>query len=191
MILPVELVSLFVVHGGGLILDLTAGYLLFFDVTRPYAMFFVSYFHCMNSQLFSIGESVAFRHRLDTSLTLESLSSALVLAGMFPYTMLATTPMFCYVDWPRRFFSHFPSFLTAVLPFTTPEPQPSASCIYPEVQSRSSDRRQTPPDRNISKPRFKHKLGAIFTVVYILEQLFMPYSHFITKVSPHSLNTHV
>uniref|UniRef100_A0A3P8UPS0 Gamma-glutamyl carboxylase n=1 Tax=Cynoglossus semilaevis TaxID=244447 RepID=A0A3P8UPS0_CYNSE len=155
MILPVELVSLFVVHGGGLILDLTAGYLLFFDVTRPYAMFFVSYFHCMNSQLFSI--------------------------GMFPYTMLATTPMFCYVDWPRRFFSHFPSFLTAVLPFTTPEPQPSASCIYPEVQSRSSDRRQTPPDRNVSKPRFKHKLGAIFTVVYILEQLFMPYSHFITK----------
>lgn len=43
-------------HGGGLVLDLTAGYLLFFDVTRPYAFFFVSYFHCMNSQLFSIGE---------------------------------------------------------------------------------------------------------------------------------------
>lgn len=56
--LPVELVSLLVVHGGGLILDLTAGYLLFFDVTRPYAFFFVSYFHCMNSQLFSIGGSV-------------------------------------------------------------------------------------------------------------------------------------
>lgn len=54
-IIPVELVSLLVVHGGGLILDLTAGYLLFFDATRPYAFFFVSYFHCMNSQLFSIG----------------------------------------------------------------------------------------------------------------------------------------
>jgi len=56
MILPVELVSLMVVHGGGLILDLTAGYLLFFDATRPVAIFFVSYFHCMNSQLFSIGK---------------------------------------------------------------------------------------------------------------------------------------
>lgn len=55
VMLPVELVSLLVVHGGGLILDLTAGYLLFFDATRPYAFFFVSYFHCMNSQLFSIG----------------------------------------------------------------------------------------------------------------------------------------
>lgn len=58
LLLPVELVNLLVVHGGGLILDLTAGYLLFFDVTRPYGIFFVSYFHCMNSQLFSIGESV-------------------------------------------------------------------------------------------------------------------------------------
>lgn len=58
MILPVELVSLLVVHGGGLVLDLSAGYLLFFDVTRPYGIFFVSYFHCMNSQLFSIGEAV-------------------------------------------------------------------------------------------------------------------------------------
>lgn len=56
MILPVELVSLVVVHVGGLILDLTAGYLLFFDATRPLAFFFVSYFHCMNSQLFSIGK---------------------------------------------------------------------------------------------------------------------------------------
>lgn len=58
MILPVELVSVLVVHGGGLVLDLSAGYLLFFDVTRPYGIFFVSYFHCMNSQLFSIGEAV-------------------------------------------------------------------------------------------------------------------------------------
>jgi vitamin K-dependent gamma-carboxylase len=57
MILPNEMVSLLVVHGGGLCLDLSAGYLLFFDATRPFGIFFVSYFHCMNSQLFSIGES--------------------------------------------------------------------------------------------------------------------------------------
>ena len=61
VILPVELINLLVVHGGGLILDLSAGYLLFFDATRPYGIFFVSYFHCMNSQLFSIGES-SFKH---------------------------------------------------------------------------------------------------------------------------------
>lgn len=72
MILPVELVSLLVVHGCGLVLDLSAGYLLFFDVTRPYGIFFVSYFHCMNSQLFSIGEAVVmfqFRGRFSCRLT--------------------------------------------------------------------------------------------------------------------------
>uniref|UniRef100_A0A8C5H3W8 Vitamin K-dependent gamma-carboxylase n=1 Tax=Gouania willdenowi TaxID=441366 RepID=A0A8C5H3W8_GOUWI len=115
-ILPVELVNLLVVHGGGLVLDLTAGYLLFFDATRPYAFFFVSYFHCMNSQLFSI--------------------------GMFSYTMLATSPLFCYPDWPRRFFSHFPSFLKPVLPLTTPELQPSTSCVYNEVSNLSGDQQE-------------------------------------------------
>uniref|UniRef100_A0A8C5H6I0 Vitamin K-dependent gamma-carboxylase n=1 Tax=Gouania willdenowi TaxID=441366 RepID=A0A8C5H6I0_GOUWI len=144
-ILPVELVNLLVVHGGGLVLDLTAGYLLFFDATRPYAFFFVSYFHCMNSQLFSI--------------------------GMFSYTMLATSPLFCYPDWPRRFFSHFPSFLKPVLPLTTPELQPSTSCVYNERPAHSK----------LSKPRLKHKLAAIFTLLYIAEQFFLPYSHFITQ----------
>ncbi|KAM6902530.1 vitamin K-dependent gamma-carboxylase [Xenentodon cancila] len=146
-ILPVELVSLLVVHGGGLILDLTAGYLLFFDATRPYAIFFVTYFHCMNSQLFSI--------------------------GMFSYTMLATSPLFCYPDWPRRFFAHFPSFLSRVLPLTAAEPQPSTSCVY------HTERQEGPAVA--SKLRLKHKLRAIFTILYITEQLFMPYSHFITQ----------
>lgn len=155
LILPVELVSLLVVHGGGLILDLTAGYLLFFDVTRPYAFFFVSYFHCMNSQLFSI--------------------------GMFPYTMLATSPLFCYPDWPRNFFAHFPSFLRPVLPLTSPGSQPSPSCVYEEIQGSGTQQRQTPAAAKSSKLRLKHKLGAIFTVLYLMEQFFMPYSHFITQ----------
>uniref|UniRef100_A0A4W6CE07 Vitamin K-dependent gamma-carboxylase n=1 Tax=Lates calcarifer TaxID=8187 RepID=A0A4W6CE07_LATCA len=155
LILPVELVSLLVVHGGGLILDLTAGYLLFFDATRPYAFFFVSYFHCMNSQLFSI--------------------------GMFSYTMLATSPIFCYPDWPRRFFGRFPAFLRVVLPLTSPDPQPSPSCVYNEIQSTGTKRQETPPVAKTSKLRLKHKLGAIFTIIYLLEQFFLPYSHFITQ----------
>lgn len=155
VILPVELVNLLVVHGGGLFLDLTAGYLLFFDATRPYAFFMVSYFHCMNSQLFSI--------------------------GMFSYTMLATSPLFCYTDWPRRFFARFPAFLRAVLPLTSPDPQPSTSCVYNKIQSTSTDPQETPPVAKAPKLRLKHKLAAIFTVLYITEQLFLPYSHFITK----------
>lgn len=51
-----ELTSLLVVHWCGLLLDLSAGFLLFFDASRPIGLVFVSYFHCMNSQLFSIGQ---------------------------------------------------------------------------------------------------------------------------------------
>ncbi|XP_077592991.1 vitamin K-dependent gamma-carboxylase [Stigmatopora nigra] len=153
VILPVELVSLLVVHGGGLMLDLSAGYLLFFDATRPYAMFFVSYFHCMNSQLFSI--------------------------GMFPYAMLATSPLFCYADWPKKFFGRFPTFLRSILPLTQVEPQPSSSCVYPDEPS--SGRQRRPQSSSSPKFRFKHKLATIFAMVYILEQFFLPYSHFITQ----------
>ncbi|KAM6986882.1 vitamin K-dependent gamma-carboxylase isoform 2-T2 [Aplochiton taeniatus] len=153
LIIPVETVNLLVIHGGGLVLDLTAGYLLFFDATRPLAFFFVSYFHCMNSQLFSI--------------------------GMFSYTMLATSPLFSYPDWPRRFFARFPGFLRVVLPNTSSNLQPSTSCIYPEAQS--TELQETPSVPKASKLRFKHKLGAIFTILYLAEQFFLPYSHFITQ----------
>ncbi|MBN3276865.1 VKGC carboxylase, partial [Polyodon spathula] len=145
-----EMTSVLVVHGGGLVLDLTAGYLLFFDATRPVAMVFVSYFHCMNSQLFSI--------------------------GMFSYTMLATSLLFCYPDWPRRFFSKFPACLSRALPMVMPAPQHSPSCVYPEPESSEA--------ANLTKPTKlsrRHRLGALFTVLYIAEQFFMPYSHFITQ----------
>lgn len=155
VILPVELVSLLVVHGGGLVLDLTAGYLLFFDATRPYAFFFVSYFHCMNSQLFSI--------------------------GMFPYTMLATSPLFCYPDWPRRFFVRFPAVLRVALPLTSPDAQPSTSCVYNEIQATGTECQETLKVSRSSKLRLRHKLGAIFAILYIIEQFLLPYSHFITQ----------
>ncbi|KAK2871355.1 hypothetical protein Q8A67_023882 [Cirrhinus molitorella] len=154
-ILPVELVSLMVVHGGGLILDLTAGYLLFFDATRPVAFFFVSYFHCMNSQLFSI--------------------------GMFSYTMLATSALFCYPDWPRRFFGRFPEFLQPILPFISPAPIPSSSCVYPNPPSGSGEQQEAHTTPKPTTPSFKHKLRAIFAILYIMEQFFLPYSHFITQ----------
>lgn len=108
---------------------------------------------------------------------------------MFPYTMLATTPLFCYADWPRRFFSCFPEFLWPFLPVLTTPPQPSSSCLYPNLSNRS--KKQTDTQTVVHKPstqRFRHKIAAIFTIVYILEQFFMPYSHFITKVISFCLN---
>lgn len=109
---------------------------------------------------------------------------------MFSYTMLATSPLFCYPDWPRRFFGRFPAFLQAVLPFTSTDPQPSPSCVYAEARRASAEPRENQDSRPAAtaakkapKLRWKHKVAAVFTIVYIVEQLFMPYSHFITQVN--------
>ncbi|KAM6395625.1 vitamin K-dependent gamma-carboxylase [Rhynochetos jubatus] len=141
LVLSEEMTSLLVVHGGGLVLDLSAGFLLLLDTTRPLALLFVTYFHCMNSQLFSI--------------------------GMFPYTMLASSGLFCHPDWPRRLLARCPRWVRGVLPSTQP-PQPSPDCHYGGRGARGGLR-----------PR--QHLAAAFTVLYVLEQLFLPYSHFITQ----------
>ncbi|NXM93946.1 VKGC carboxylase, partial [Sylvia borin] len=121
--------------------DLSAGFLLFFDATRTLALVFVTYFHCMNSQLFSI--------------------------GMFSYTMLATNGLFCHPEWPRRLLARCPSWLQEWLPSTKP-PQPSPDCHYGGQGAQGGIR-----------PR--QHLAAAFTILYVLEQLFLPYSHFITQ----------
>ncbi|KAK2510505.1 Ggcx [Columba guinea] len=54
LVLSEALTSRLVVHGGGLALDLSAGFLLFFDASRPLGLLLTTYFHTMNSQLFSI-----------------------------------------------------------------------------------------------------------------------------------------
>ncbi|XP_043940230.1 vitamin K-dependent gamma-carboxylase [Protopterus annectens] len=151
LILSEEMTNLLVIHGCGLILDLTAGYLLFFDATRPVALVFVSYFHCMNSQLFSI--------------------------GMFSYTMLSTSLLFCYPDWPRRVLVKFPAFLRGLLPTTEP-PLHSETCVYDSCTDPEPQKKKETHGKPL---QLRQKLGAIFTVLYILEQFFLPYSHFITQ----------
>ncbi|NXR76318.1 VKGC carboxylase, partial [Pycnonotus jocosus] len=141
LVLSEELTSRLVVHGGGLVLDLSAGFLLFFDATRTLALVFVTYFHCMNSQLFSI--------------------------GMFSYTMLATNGLFCRPEWPRGLLARCPLWLQGWLPSTKP-PQPSPDCHY---GGRGAKRGIQP----------RQHLAAAFTILYVLEQLFLPYSHFITQ----------
>ncbi|XP_064603539.1 vitamin K-dependent gamma-carboxylase-like [Liolophura sinensis] len=156
LFLSTDQIDLYIVHLGGLFLDLTIGYLLFFDVTRPYAFFFGGSFHLMNSQIFSI--------------------------GMFPWTMLATMPLFCYVDWPRALFRKFPSKLSCVLPLDDP-PQPSRHCVYSkeQVKPEESSRAVRASTQLRDKPGPYHKAAAIGTVLYLAVQLFMPYSHFVTK----------
>lgn len=51
-----EQIDFWVVHVFGFILDLTVGFWMYFDKTRPAALLFLSLFHVMNSRLFTIGK---------------------------------------------------------------------------------------------------------------------------------------
>ena len=54
--LPHDMVDLWIVHRGGLTLDLSLGFLLLFDVTRPLGFLLGGSFHFMNSRMFNIGQ---------------------------------------------------------------------------------------------------------------------------------------
>eukprot|EP00061_Rhincodon_typus_P003429 g20064.t1 len=99
---------------------------------------------------------------------------------MFSYTMLATSLLFCYPDWPKRLTQKFPAFLRPLLPLTD-QPQRSDSCVYPGPGAgRKTGRREAAVVKETGlTPR--QWLGAAFTVIYVAEQFFLPYSHFITQ----------
>ncbi|XP_071952480.1 vitamin K-dependent gamma-carboxylase-like [Antedon mediterranea] len=176
-----EHIDLYIVHIGGLMLDLMIGFLLYFDKTRPVAAFFCVSFHAMNSQMFQI--------------------------GMFPYTMLVSILMFCYADWPRQLFKRLPQVCHIVLPLNTPL-QSSKHCLYQESDSHQQLDSHQQPDEVISPIRKSHKQKRkskeeviikrtndetestiylkhriIFGVLsaYSLTQVILPYSHFVTK----------
>uniref|UniRef100_A0A2I3GLF2 Vitamin K-dependent gamma-carboxylase n=1 Tax=Nomascus leucogenys TaxID=61853 RepID=A0A2I3GLF2_NOMLE len=72
-------------------------------------------------------------------------------------------------EWPRKLVSYCPQRLQELLPLKV-APQPSVSCVYKRSRGKSGQ-----------KPGLRHQLGAAFTLLYLLEQLFLPYSHFLTQ----------
>ncbi|XP_044750429.1 vitamin K-dependent gamma-carboxylase [Coccinella septempunctata] len=76
LFLTPEQVDYLVIHWIGCIFDLTIGFLILLEFTRPVGIFLCSLFHLMNSRMFSI--------------------------GLFPYVCLATLPLFCEEDWPEK-----------------------------------------------------------------------------------------
>ncbi|XP_030845915.1 vitamin K-dependent gamma-carboxylase [Strongylocentrotus purpuratus] len=158
LLLTDEQIDYFMVHLGGLFLDLSAGFLLFFDSTRLFGTFFCSSFHIMNSQIFSI--------------------------GMFPYAMLASTTVFFSASWPRTFCSILPSCLKNNIPSVSfsNTVQPSAKCIYApsKENKKKSDAFSSKKAKNTTAT-WGHHTAVIGFILYVSIQLFLPYSHFITK----------
>lgn len=153
-----EAIDLFLVHIGGLCFDLFEGFLLIFDKTRPIGIFFGAMFHGMNSQMFHI--------------------------GMFPYAMLATLPLFCAYNWPKKLFACMPNFIVKILP-SQEEPQANVHCVYPDsdkILKNDQDLKKPKTSKKYQTPTASHMASVFLVLVYIGCQLFLPYSHFITKV---------
>ncbi|CAG5118116.1 unnamed protein product, partial [Candidula unifasciata] len=150
-------INVYIVHCGGLLIDLSLGFLLFFDKTRIFGLIVSTTFNTMNALIFRI--------------------------GMFPYTMLCTQLIFCDMDWPRKLFRVLTSFRGRTAVCAT-QCQPSTHCIYPQdyVKSESSSTQKEHIDSSLpTSSTWKHKLASMFTVIFIALQIFLPYSHGITK----------
>lgn len=96
-----DLIDYFIVHLGGLVFDLTQGFLLYFDRTRIIAFIFGYGFHGMNAIMFSI--------------------------GMFSYMCMALMPIFCRPEWPKNLVKIFPKFIQLFMPLSSP-PQKNIMC---------------------------------------------------------------
>ncbi|XP_076642244.1 gamma-glutamyl carboxylase [Halictus rubicundus] len=185
LFLTTEQTDFFIVHWFGFVFDLTVGFWILFEKTRMPAMVLCTTFHLMNSRLFSI--------------------------GMFPYVCLATMPLFCNADWPRKCISYFKHDCTSILAENraiehesiedTLKPQTNFSArgkvdfetdnklknAIKEQDDRSLERKHE--DRNIRTVCKRTKEGATkrqkfvvsLLLFHVALQFFLPYSHFITK----------
>ena len=174
-ILTPEQVNLYIVHFGGFAFDLLEGILLYFSTTRPIGIVFGCYFHTANACMFSI--------------------------GIFPYAMLATMPIFCSEDWPKKIIAKLSKRWQSRFMLDPPEKYSAPDCYYAEVnnnqcsdesvtdkqaiKSNNSGQESTVQSAKRGIRRFtkKNKFTMLALGAYIALQLFLPFSHGVTKVS--------
>ncbi|EDW68978.1 vitamin K-dependent gamma-carboxylase [Drosophila virilis] len=82
------------------------------------------------------------------------MNSRLFIIGMFPWVCLAEVPLFFSFDWPRRL-----------------------SCLVKTMPAAKEEKKAPIGD----EPGFKDQLRSCIIIFYCALQLFLPYSHFITK----------
>jgi vitamin K-dependent gamma-carboxylase len=162
------------VHLGGFILDLTVGFWLLWPKSRPLALFFATSFHMMNAQLFTIGiySSLLFYYiameggKKTISLNLiyhqPKTTFFFLFKGMFPYVCLATLPVFCDDDWPKRWIAGCPGLLRKCLPDAT----------------KITNVCDSPVEKRGKNSSFKLTLMGL----YVVTQLALPWSHSVTQV---------
>ncbi|KAK9298714.1 hypothetical protein QLX08_008077 [Tetragonisca angustula] len=182
LFLTMEQTDFFIVHWFAFIFDLTVGFWMLFDKTRIPAMVLCTAFHLMNSRLFNI--------------------------GMFPYVCLATMPLFCKPNWPRRLATFVKR--TCARSFSKRNRQEIRNCkkiaierakeSHDEINSRTGngssidDGREEGTDSinstitcksveagKSTRVTKKQKFVVSLLLFHVFLQFFLPYSHFITQ----------
>lgn len=179
LVLPKHLVDLMVVHWGGFVIDSSVGLLFWFDSTRLIGYFFCALFNLMNSRMFAI--------------------------GMFPYVMLIVLPIYSSPDWPvkvfnwvgERFSANKISSDLAKKFEISDEVRNQEKNTWPEKDEPKVRRRKNRlndeakntnhceqngrTDQTDCKLTPRQKIIVILLILFITFQVFLPFSHNITK----------
>ncbi|PNF20660.1 hypothetical protein B7P43_G03021 [Cryptotermes secundus] len=155
VLLTSEQVDFWIIHLNGFALDFSIGFFLIYNRTRPYALCVLCLFHITNSRLFTI--------------------------GMFPYVCLATMPIFCDANWPRKVLKIFSASKSAVK--DNDQDKKCTTSLLPAEANRAKQKVKKlkgAPTYTL-KIGWKHKVVGFLLISHIGLQAFLPYSHFITK----------
>lgn len=155
-----ENIDFYLVHLSGLCYDLFVGFFLLFEKTRLIGVTFSLMFHGMNSQMFFI--------------------------GMFPYTMMASLSLFYSDKWPKIVLSRLPGCFSFVTPLLG-EAKSSSHCVYSSKEKISDEKEDTSDKAKADllggQVKWNHKFMLMLLALHVGIQCFLPYSHFLTKVS--------
>ncbi|XP_077505584.1 gamma-glutamyl carboxylase [Amblyomma americanum] len=152
LVLTEEQVDSYVVHWGGFLLDLTVGFLMVASAVRPFGVLFCVLFNAMNSRMFSI--------------------------GMFPYVMIVLSTIFFDCSWPKKLSAALPQRIKNLIPdLCAPRPDMN-NCWYP-AQSKGND--PCAGSRWAERRLRRWRLTTFFLCLHLALQLFLPYSHGLTK----------
>ena len=107
---------------------------------------------------------------------------------MFPYVCLATMPIFCDVSWPRKFTHWFKEIfsITKFISEVKDEKEKNQKNEHKFLNRKEVDGKDLKnfkaknDEINNSK---KQKFVTSILLLHIAMQLFLPYSHFLTKVN--------
>jgi vitamin K-dependent gamma-carboxylase len=162
-VLGPELTDFLIVHQFGCIFDLSVAFFLIYKPTRPLATVFSCSFHLMNSRLFNI--------------------------GMFPWTCIVLLPLYYSYSWPRVVWQRCcfwkPKVESSVQTKDKVRKKVETFTSVPDGEGDSMVRRKR-LRQNSLKVKKEHvtkrrKVVVALILTYCALQLFLPYSHFITK----------